>query len=160
MLNYSLIEEFLNRVSILKNANRFQDAQGVKCIKYIATELRTKPGLNPRQWPIQDFTGGRGALTPKVAAATYYLATLALQLHENERNWTEIGRGRIPSTPLDPPLQGFFRLKIDIKKLTRPVLRSLTLALVAPPSWVVEAVGRGRYRLPRIRTCCSATHCR
>ena len=39
MLVYSLLEEFLNIVTILKKANRFQDTQGVKCIKYIATEL-------------------------------------------------------------------------------------------------------------------------
>ena len=44
MLVYSLIEELLNRVSILKKANRFQDAQDVKMCKIYSygTENKTK----------------------------------------------------------------------------------------------------------------------
>ena len=69
---------------------------------------------------------------------TYYLASFfRRKLHENERNWTE-RRARIPSTPLDPPMQlylilGRANLCLNLSSVPKDASNNITSVKKVPP---------------------------
>ena len=98
--------------------------------------------LHTQQWQIHDFPNGRRVPTLEFGTKTYYLVSILLKLHENEKNWTERGPSSLGTHPPDSPMHSWRGHKTA----------AISVPLMDHPDWRIHGMISSELRISLIWT--------